>query len=107
MKSRSDERWCSPWLLGFYHRVQDRDQAAHAGGEGDFGWLACGAESAIATPEDWIEACPGHGGHIQHGADVAAATPAAPFAAERPGIARERSDADQGSNFTARSSAAT
>ena len=52
------------------HRIEDREQLAHAGREGDLGRLAGRAQPLIEGGQDEIAAHGRQGAHIERGADL-------------------------------------
>src|SRR5438552_84994 len=79
-----------PWALVSQHRVENGEELAHRGGEGDFFRPARGRQALIEMEEHGIKADRGEGGHIQHAAhggappgDHAAAAPLAALPVQR------------------------
>ena len=54
------------------HGVEDAQQLAHAGDEGNLRAFAGGDEALVEGPNDRVEACGGEGGHVQHPAQLKA-----------------------------------
>ena len=59
----------------FQHRIEDRQEFAHAGGEGDLLGFAHSLQALIEGPDHRIEASRHDGIHIQDGAHLRSSTP--------------------------------
>src|SRR5712692_8629527 len=84
------------------HRVEDREQLPHAGGERDLGRFARCPQPPEERANDRIRARGGEGAHIQHGPHRRAPAPDEAFPAPLAAVAVERCDADEGRNLAAR-----
>ena len=56
-----------PWLLIADDGIEDGQEFAHHGGQGQFGWFTQGNESAIEGAQCGITTGGGQGGHVQTG----------------------------------------
>ena len=90
-----------PWSLGLEHCVQDRQQLAHAGGQGDFGGFARVTQALVEGFDHRIAAAGRDGGHVQHRPHPGSATEDHPAATALAGIAVERADTDQRTDLPA------
>ena len=57
------------------HGIENNEELTHAGGQCGLGMLAVGAQPQIESSDGGIAANSRHGCHIQHPADLGAATP--------------------------------
>lgn len=94
-----------PYGVRAHHRVEDREELAHASGERDFLGLAGGEEAAIESLEHGVAAGTDEGGHVQGGADGRPPTPDQALVRQCPAVAGEGRDADQGRDLFAREDA--
>src|SRR5215210_6502071 len=85
-----------PVGAGAEHDVEDGEEFADAGDDGDLVELAGGDEAVVEGAHGRIEADGGAGGHPEAGADGGAATGAAALATRGATSAIERSDTDEG-----------
>ena len=70
----------------FQHRIQDRQQLAHARGQGNFGRLPRGAQPLVEGFEHRIMTHGDQGAHIQHAAHQGATTPHGALAPQGPAV---------------------
>ncbi len=77
------------------HRIQDRQQRAHAGHERHLLGCARRDEPKIERSNDHVAASRDERAHVQDGAHGRAAAPDAPLAPEGPAVTGERGHADQ------------
>ena len=77
------------------HRVEDNQQLAHAGCEGQLLRLTSGQQPLVEVPYDGVEAAAHQRSHVQGGADPCASTPDGAFATQRTAVPVEGSYAYQ------------
>src|SRR5712664_3528054 len=70
-----DERRCSPMSFVVKHGIENNEELAHTGDERGLGVFTVGAQPQIESSDGGIAANSRHGCHIQHPADLGAATP--------------------------------
>src|SRR5713226_1243005 len=68
-------RRCLPVSFVVKHGIENNEELTHAGGKCGLGMLAVGAQPQIESSDGGIAANSRHGCHIQHPADLGAATP--------------------------------
>ena len=83
------------------HGIEDDEERAAAGDEGDLGRHAGGAEAGIEGLERRVVADGGEGGHVEDGPDGGAAAPGGAGAAQGAAVAVEGGDADEGGDLAA------
>src|SRR5262249_31313830 len=92
----------TPDGVGAEHRIENREELAHAGREGNLLRLA-GREEALVKLANNGVATGGHQrGHVQRGANRSASAPDEAFAVERAAVAGQGSHTDQGGDLFAR-----
>ena len=62
------------------HGVEDDEQLAHAGCEGQLLRLTCGQQTVVEVPDNGVGAAGYQCPHVQDGSDPSASTPDAAFA---------------------------
>src|SRR2546425_2541819 len=85
----------------FHHRIENRQQLAHAGGQRHFLRFAGLAEAVIERADHRIAAGGGHRCHVQHGPDGGASPPAGAGAAQGATVPVQRGDPHQRGNLLA------
>ena len=86
----------------FEHGIDDGQQLAHAGSQGHLLGFAGGAQAQIEDANRRIEAGRHDRAHIENGTDLCASAPHRASPSERPAIAIERGDADEGGDLFVR-----
>jgi hypothetical protein len=84
------------------HRIDDRQQLAHAGHQGHLLGLPHRTQALIETSNDGIEACGDDRCHIEGGTHLSPPTPDRAATAQRAAIPIERRDADERGNLFVR-----
>src|SRR5680860_1726862 len=90
-----------PWCVIAEDGVEDGEELAHAGGDGDLGWPAAPDQASVESLQRGIAADGGQGRHVQGGADAGAAAHDHATAAEAAAVAVDRRDPDQGGDLAA------
>lgn len=83
----TSDRWRSgtlPCRAGLEHGVEDEEELAHAGGQGDLRGFPCVPEALVAPLRDGVPSDSGEGGHVEHLANAGSPADGASFAARRP-----------------------
>ena len=84
-----------PRRMMFHHGVQDRQQLAHAGGQGHLCRLPCRPQALVEGLEHRIIPDRHQGTHVQSGPHMGASSPDRPAAPERAAIPVQRGHPDQ------------
>src|SRR4030042_5956408 len=71
-----------PGLIVFEHGIEDEHEFAHASGEGQFFGFASGQEALVKGADHRVPASGHYRRHIEHAAQVTAASPDHAFASE-------------------------
>ena len=85
-----------PRLMMTDHRVDDRQELPHHGGQGDFRRLPRRDQAFVEGPQHGVMAFGRQGGHVQQRADGATAARDAAAALQSPAVACHRGQAHQG-----------
>jgi hypothetical protein len=83
---------CIPRFAGSHHRIEDGEELAHAGDQGDFLRLARGSETLIEAGDDGIKARGDQSSHVQRAPHLRPAAADRSLTLERARIAIERGD---------------
>src|SRR6476659_1116657 len=90
-----------PWATVSKHGVEDREELAHGGGEGDFPGAAGRHEALVKGPDRRVVLDRRQGGHVQHAPDVGPAAPDHPAPAEGSAVTGDWRQAGQGRDAAA------
>ena len=92
-------------MLVSNHEIEDGYQFSHASDDGDFGWLAVGAELLITSLDLVVPAHRHDGCHVDRFADDPAASMNGSFAMLLPTVVGNRRDSDKLGDFSTMESA--
>ena len=90
-----------PRFARFDHGVQDSQQLAHAGYEGDLFWFACSNQAIVEDLDHWVVTRGDQRGHVEHMSHAASTKDGTPTSHDA-GIAIEWRHADERADLAAR-----
>jgi hypothetical protein len=90
-----------PWTTVSEHGVEDGEELAHRGGEGDFAGSPGSHEAPVKSADRGVVLDRGQGGHVQHAPDVGPAAHDHPASSEGAAVAGDRRQAGQGRDAAA------
>src|SRR5439155_15728793 len=93
--------WVAPAGVGAEHRVQNREELAHAGREGHLLRLAGREEALIDRANHGVATRGDQRGHVERRANGSPSAPNEAFASERAAVARQWGHADEGRDLFA------